>query len=122
MPFRVKPWADIVAFYDDLLRGGATFVEPMLALSRSVILESATEQIGGHTSMHDLVVTSLPVTAPPLDYVRVSLVPWTERVIVRHESATGHSDAIERPTADLLPVFWRFMIEKYGVHPVRDHI
>jgi hypothetical protein len=26
---------------------------------------------------------------------------------------------IERPAAEAVPLFWRFMIEKYGVHPSR---
>jgi len=34
-------------------------------------------------------------------------------------SVTGHNDRIERPVADAVPLFWRFMIAKYGVEPRR---
>ncbi len=32
---------------------------------------------------------------------------------------TGHDDRVVRPVAETVPLFWRFMIEKYGVHPGR---
>jgi hypothetical protein len=30
---------------------------------------------------------------------------------------TGYDDRIERPASDAVPLFWRFMIEKFGVQP-----
>ena len=38
-------------------------------------------------------------------------------VLVEHLTGTGRDDRIESPTADAVPLFWRFMIEKFGVHP-----
>ncbi len=32
-------------------------------------------------------------------------------------SVTGHDDQIARPVAEAVPLFWRFMIEKFGVDP-----
>ena len=131
-PFPVRPWPDIIEFYEWLLDEGASFVAPMLSVARSVVVEGADSQIGGHTSMHDLVVTSLPVgSAVPRDQVRVALAPTpgpraefrlSRPGIVRisHYSGVGQDDEIERPASEVLPLFWRFMIEKYGVHPARD--
>jgi len=69
--------------------------------------------------MHDLVVTSLPLGAEPFDHVRVALLPGSESVRISHFSGVGQDDDIERPTSEILPLFWRFMIEKFGVAPVR---
>ena len=30
---------------------------------------------------------------------------------------TGRNDCIERPATEAVGLFWRFMIEKFGVHP-----
>lgn len=118
--FPVHPWSDTIAFYERLMDDGATFVAPMLAVARSVVDEGAEGRIGGHTSMHDLVVTSLPVGAEPFDHVRVAILPGSEKVRIGHFSGVGQDDEIERPTSEILPLFWRVMIEKYGVHPARD--
>jgi hypothetical protein len=118
--FPVRPWPDIIAFYERLIGEGATFAAPMLEVARSVVMERADSQIGGHTSMHDLLVTSLPVGAAPFDHVRVALLPSAEVVRISHYSGVGQDDEIDRPTSEILPLFWRFMIEKYGVHPARD--
>lgn len=100
---------------------GAAFVAPMLSVARSVVVEGAEGQIGGHTSMQDLVVTSLPVGgAEPVDQVRVALLHSTGIVRISHYSGVGQDDEVERPASEVLPLFWRFMIEKYGVHPARD--
>ena len=118
--FPVRPWTDTIKFYERLMSDGATFVEPILAVARSVVEEGADEQIGGHTSMQDLLVTSLPVGPEPFDHVRVSLLPRTSSVRISHFSGVGNDDATVRPASDVVPLFWRFMIEKYGVHPARD--
>lgn len=116
--FSVRPWDEIERFYSKLLAEGAAFVEPMLALTRSAGAEGAREKLAAHTSMHDLVVTPHPVSSSP-DWIRVSLLPG-DRVRIAHESPAGPGDTIERPLSDMLPLFWRFTIEKWGIRPNRD--
>jgi hypothetical protein len=116
--FSVRPWNDIESFYAGLLEGGATFVEPLLRLTRSIITEGASEALAAHTSMHDLVVTTTPVSTQP-DWLRVSLEPGG-KVKIEHEQHTGPGDMIVRDESDALPLFWRFAIEKWGIHPDRD--
>lgn len=36
-------------------------------------------------------------------------------VFIEHRSVTGHDDGIFRDGAEAVPLFWRFMIEKFGV-------
>ena len=116
--FPVRSWDAIERLYAELRDEGATFVEPMLALTRSVIAEGAGEKLAAHTSMHDLVVTTYPVSSSP-DSIRVSLLRG-DRVRVAHLLPTGPGDTIERPLSDILPLFWRFTIEKWGIRPDRD--
>jgi hypothetical protein len=37
--------------------------------------------------------------------------------LIEQQSLRGHDDRIERPAGEAVPLFWRFMIEKFGVHP-----
>ncbi|MFT4295175.1 MAG: hypothetical protein QM582_07155 [Micropruina sp.] len=117
--FPGRPWSDIIATYESRLENGALFVSPMLDVARSVVAEQADSQLVGHTSMNDLLVTSLPLGEGPIDHVRVSS-RGSGTVRISHMSFRGRDDDITRPTSEALPLFWRFMIEKYGVHPARD--
>jgi hypothetical protein len=116
--FSVTPWDAIERFYMSLSDGGAAFVAPMLQLTRSVMAEGAAGSLAAHTSMHDLVVTPTPVSSSP-DWLRVSLV-GPDRVRIEHETPRGPGDSIERPRSDILPLFWRFTTEKWGIRPARD--
>jgi len=66
--------------------------------------------------MHDLVVVSVRIPEPPYGVaVRApgSLrSPRDGHVLIEHMSVTGHDDRIERPVAEAVALFWRFMIEK----------
>jgi len=89
----------------------------------SVIDSRSTHLLAACTSMHDLIVVPTPVPVPPFGVVAVrspsSLThPKDGTVLIQHLSVTGHNDEIARPVAEAVPLFWRFMIEKYGVHPV----
>ena len=117
--FTVTPWEEIEAFYEDLIDNyGLAIVNPMLDLARSVIAEGAARKFAAHTSMHDLVVTTAPVSDTP-DWLRISLLR-DNQVRIGHQTTTGPGDTIERPVSDLVSLFWRFTIEKWGVRPGRD--
>ena len=70
--------------------------------------------------MHDLVVTTMPVSAEP-DWLRVSLVR-DDRVRMDHQTPTGPGDSVERPESELLALFWRLPIETWGIRPARDSV
>jgi hypothetical protein len=74
--------------------------------------------------MHDLIVVPKPIAEPPYGVVAVRAPnsihpPRDNHVLIEHLSVTGHDDRIERPAADAVPLFRRFMIEKFGVQPAR---
>ncbi|MEV7630604.1 hypothetical protein [Actinoplanes sp. NPDC089786] len=90
----------------------------------SVFGRDAAETLAGCTSMHDLIVVTRPIPEPPYDVIRVcspsSMWPVrTGHVVIEHLTVTGRNDRIERPTSDAVPLFWRFMVEKYGIAPIR---
>jgi hypothetical protein len=91
----------------------------------SVQASGADHLMAGCTSMHDLIVVARPVAEPSYDVVAVrapsSLRPVPAgMVVIEHLSVTGRNDQIVRPTGASVPLFWRFMIEKFGVHPTSD--
>lgn len=94
----------------------------MVDVVQSVIDSGKTGALAGTTSMHDLVVVPTPVPEPPFGVVIVrspsSLAhPPAGTVIIEHQSGVGRDDKIERPVNETVPLFWRFMIEKFGVSP-----
>lgn len=90
----------------------------------SVIGGDRTSVLCATTSMHDLIVSTVPIPEPPFDVIAVrapsSLRPPAEgNVLIEHLSVTGHNDRIERPATEAVPLFWRFAITKFGTQPPR---
>jgi hypothetical protein len=119
--FPPRPWAVLHAEYGDLVVQLPT-LRHVLAVVESVLEVGADRDLAASTSLRDLMVRPLPLGDPPYDLVvvrspisMVRVAPGT--VIVEHVSATGHDDRVVRPVAEAVPLFWRFMIEKYGVDP-----
>jgi hypothetical protein len=88
----------------------------------SVIVSDSTSLLAACTSMHDLVVVPVPIPEPPYGVIIVRAPgslhePSPGSVLIEHLSLTGHDDRIERSTDDAVPLFWRFVREKYGVEP-----
>jgi hypothetical protein len=86
-------------------------------------MSGRTKDLVFATSMWDLIVTSSPIGDPPVDVVVVRGASGMQSVapdrIVEHLPPVGIADRIERPAAEAVPLFWRFMIEKYGIAPLR---
>jgi hypothetical protein len=39
------------------------------------------------------------------------------QVRIEHLSSTGRNESVDRPPAEAVALFWRFVIEKYGIKP-----
>jgi hypothetical protein len=95
----------------------------MVAVIDSVIDSGADELLAGSTSMHDLMVVPRPIGEHVRDMIAVrapgSLRPpaTAGHVRIEHLSSTGHNDSIDRPSTEAVPLFWRFVIAKYGISP-----
>ena len=119
--FRERSWDEIASFLDGMSGRYESFAH-MSAIAHSVIDSGCSTALAGITSMHDIVVTSTPVPEPPLDVVIVRAPsslrrPRAGHVVIEQRSLTGHDDRIETPVDEAVPLFWRFMIEKFGVEP-----
>lgn len=110
-PFTPRAWDDIVHHWDELPE---TFGF-MADLARSIRDSHVADELAGATSMHDLVVAVAPATEPPFEVLRIRGSSRPGFVRIEHESLTGHDDAVERPVADVLPLFWRFVTYKFGL-------
>ncbi len=115
-----QQWEEVRAFlgsvFADQPRAGY-----LLAIIDDVLAIGADEVLAMATSMHDLVIAPKPMGDPRVDVVVVrapsSLAPAAEQDLVRidHLSASGRSTSIERPRADAVALFWRFMREEFGI-------
>lgn len=119
--FTGRPWSELGGRYDELTVAHPQF-SYLAEVVRSIRDSEAAGDLVGTTSMHDLVIASAPPSEPPLEVIVVrapsSLRPPKDKhVIVEHRSLTGHDDHIERPANEAVPLFWRFVIEKFGILP-----
>ena len=95
----------------------------LVDIAASVIESGSEDDLAACMSMHDIVVTSRPVGEPPIEVVcirapgSVRREPRPGHVRVEHHSLSGRDDHLERPADEAVPLFWRFMIEKFGVAP-----
>lgn len=122
-PFRAQPWEDIAHQLEELAVDHPV-LSHMAAVASSVVESESTDLLAACTSMHDLIVVPTPIPEPPNDVIAVrapgSLAnPPAGQVIVEHLSCTGENDRVARPASEAVPLFWRFVAEKYGVHPRR---
>lgn len=90
-------------------------------IANSVVDLGASKLLAGTTSMHDLLVASLPLGDSP-DVIAVRAPsslrhPRDGHVLIEHLAHNGHNDRIERPTTEAVALFWRFVSEKYGIRP-----
>lgn len=120
-PFTPRDWRERRRFLQGLVDQDPEF-RYLTDIIDSVIGSDSTDHLGVMTSMHDLIVTDLPASEPPLEVVFVRAPnspkgPPSGMVLIEHLSLTGHDDRVVRPASEAVPLFWRFMIEKFGVSP-----
>jgi hypothetical protein len=122
--FDEVPWREIASRFDAMAAEHAEF-RPLADIVASVLARGGDQSLAALTSMHDLVVTARPVPDhPPIPVVVVrspsSGLVGAGGVFVEHRSLTGHDDRVSRDGAEAVPLFWRFMIKKFGLEPERQ--
>jgi len=122
--FDEVPWSTIATRFHEMAAEHSDF-RHMADIADSVLTSGGEQHLTALTSMHDLVVAARPVPErPPIDVVIVRS-PSSGQVsaggvFIEHRSATGHDDRIFRTSDQAVQLFWRFMIEKFGVIPARS--
>ncbi|MEV0802044.1 hypothetical protein AB0I34_30390 [Kribbella sp. NPDC050281] len=120
--FGERPWVDTRSFLGGMAASDPEF-RYLVDVIDSVMDSGADVLLAGGTSMHDLMVTPHPVGPHVRDLIVVrapsSLRPAATagHVRIEHLSSTGYNDFIDRPPSDAVPLFWRFVLEKYGIRP-----
>jgi len=122
-PFRAQPWPEIEQSFAELEQWNSAF-NCLRAIAASVQARGAEDALAGFTAVHgtDLMVRSTPVPLPPYDIVAVRISESIRQVrigtvLIEHLSSTGRDERVSRPLEEAVPLFWRFMIEKYGIAP-----
>ena len=92
----------------------------MVAIVQSVLDNRMDDQLAADSSMWDLRVTTAPPAEPPLSQIWVRSAssvrpPASGQITIEHEAVSGKIESITRPAEDAVPLFWRFVKEKYGV-------
>ncbi len=125
-PFPDRPWEAIDRRFATMADLYPDF-RHMSDIVKSVLETDRTSMLAGFTSMHDLLVVAKPI---PQHWTPVKVLapnaPFLPQGMVRieHLSASGRLECIERPVGEAVPLFWRFVKEKFGVEPgprVRSH-
>jgi hypothetical protein len=119
--FREVSWPEIARRFQLIYANNPAY-RPMVDIVDNVITCGATAQLAGCTSMGDLIVVTRPIPQSPIDEVVVRFQSSYDSaalgdVIIEHLTHMGRNDRIRRPGDQAVPLFWRFMIEKYGIYP-----
>jgi hypothetical protein len=118
--FKVRSWSDLLAFYEDMASRNPEFGY-LVDIVRSIEASPNGNHLAATTSMHDLVVIDRPIPEPPAEVLRVSA-PGSPNpaardgwLAIEHHSHSGRNDRIERPVSEAVSLFWRFVLEKFGI-------
>lgn len=124
--FRDLGWAYVIARLEESPgpAGLPGDLQHLLAIARSVVDRGRADDLAVSTGMLcSLVVTPTPLGIGRHDVVRVVAPneihkpPPAGQVRIEHHPVVGIADSITRSTDDAVPLFWRFMYEKYGIAP-----
>ena len=122
-PFRGRSWEEVRDWYAEL---GWPKLEPLVDVVDSVLKCGGAERLVANTSMHDLWVARMvdDAAASAVDVIEVCSSSSRRavrrgEVLVVHTSHSGHEEEISRPGSDAVPLFWRFVREKWGIEPCR---
>lgn len=119
--FQARPWEETLHWFDQ-----SDSCRPTAALVRSIIRCGGVDRLVANTSMFDLRVTwsvdGEPGSAEDLITVRgaESTVRVPEgQIRIDHQSRTQPEESTTRPESEIIPLFWRFTEEKWGIQPWR---
>ncbi|GLZ29645.1 hypothetical protein Lesp02_18350 [Lentzea sp. NBRC 105346] len=90
---------------------------PMAHLCDSVLDSGVADLLFVNTSMHDLLVADRePENWTGAGVVQVHLLP--DLVRIHHLSTTGRREQIDADPERIVGLFWRFVMEKFGIRPM----
>ena len=117
--FLERPWVDVRDFEAGVFAGQERG-QYLLAIIDSVLSSTAADVLAVTTSMHDLVVVARPLPDPPMDVIIVRAPgsvqePANGFARIDYVSVSGRDTRIDRPEAEAVRLFWRFVEEEFGI-------
>ena len=116
MPFRARPWQESLDRYFDLASLHPEHLA-MVEIIDSVVRSDVADRLAGNYTIGGLHVADVERCEPPYSVITVEtqIRGRSTRVIgVWHVSSSGLREEIVVPADSAVPLFWRFMIEKFG--------
>jgi len=117
--FVPQPWGALRAEVAEMA-GAYAALAYLNDLVGSITESSHKESLAGNLWMFDLAVAASPISSVPVELIVVrspGSVHATAPGLIRieHLSVSGRNDRIDRPADQVVPLFWRFAAEKFGV-------
>lgn len=118
-PIVRRDWQDLLQDYKENA-DRVPALAPLVSIIQSVIDHGMDDELAATTSMWDLVIAAEPLRDPPVDVIVVRSVASQSpapvgQVRIEHQATSGLKETISRPAADAVALFWRFVLEKYGL-------
>jgi hypothetical protein len=118
--FQATPWAQLADHYWELTDATPVYLT-IIEIIDSVRASGAGSWLAAARTIGALNVVSVDAAEPPYSVISVSIIPAGRTapgvVQVEHVSCSGLTEVIVRPLDNGVPLFWRFVIEKFGVQP-----
>ncbi|MFB7720156.1 hypothetical protein [Nocardia sp. NPDC056100] len=119
--FHDVSWAEVADVYR-VMSDRYTEFQHMTDIVDSVLRSGCDLRLAGQTSMHDLVVTTRPISEPPIEEVVVrapgSLVFVAEgTVVIDCLSDLGNAKRVTAPVDEAVSLFWQNITECFGLAP-----
>lgn len=112
-PFVGRSWRETLDEYHE--HADWPTLAPLRSVLESVVDNQMEDRLALKTSMWDLLITSAPPSGPPVDIIVVRQPERRDEITIEHWATSGKTERITRPADEVLPLFWRFVLEKYGI-------
>ncbi|MGW6725423.1 hypothetical protein ACWF9G_05895 [Nocardia sp. NPDC055029] len=118
--FHDVPWGEVSRSFRAMFDRHAEF-QHLTDIVDSVIRSGRDQDLAATMSMHDLVVTTRPVSNAPIEEIVVrapgSLATVAEGTVVVECFSDTHPGRIVAPVEEAVPVFWQCIASVFGITP-----
>lgn len=122
-PFEDMGWPAARQWIESANWRGLFDTSPMYAIIDSVMASGRADDLAVTIIEGDLAVVAKPVPEPPMDvlYVLMGGMPWPTppfpegQIVLHYGTVSGHDTRSIRPPNQAVPLFWRYVHEKFGI-------
>ncbi|MFD3428410.1 hypothetical protein [Nocardia fluminea] len=118
--FHDVPWIEVARFYRRMSDRHPHF-QHLTDIVDSVVRSGHDQDLAATMSMHDLIVTTRPVSEAPVEEVVVrapgSLVSVADGTVVVECFSNVHPGQIIGPVGEAVPLFWQSVATVFGIMP-----